>query len=70
MTLIRKLLCDQSGATAVEYAMLLALFSVALSAMWQRMGQNVQVPMNIASDTMDNAVDYGVDRDLTVRGGD
>ena len=40
---IRRFICDESGLTSVEYALLLALLFIASLGAWQALGGNVPV---------------------------
>ena len=67
---IRQFLRDDQGATAVEYAMLVSLFAVAILGWAHVAGEDINDTFEIASDTMDEAKDLGVDVPVKARGGD
>lgn len=46
MTMLRKLLQDDSGATAIEYGLIAALVSVAIIAMLSTLGTNLNATFN------------------------
>lgn len=68
--LLRQFLTDQCGATAVEYAMIVGLFAVAILGWGRIAGEDINDTFVVASETMGDAKDLGVDRAVTVRGGD
>ncbi|MEZ5682240.1 MAG: Flp family type IVb pilin [Erythrobacter sp.] len=54
MMLIRKLANDESGATAIEYGLLVALIAIAAIASLQAVGNELSTTMNKVSTTMSN----------------
>ena len=54
LSIIKKLLTDNSGATAIEYGLLVAFIAIAIMASLTSVGHSV-------SDTM-STVDQGMDR--------
>jgi Flp pilus assembly pilin Flp len=50
---------DEAGATAVEYSVFIALFSLSLMAAWATTGDGISLQFLTASDTLDAAPDVG-----------
>ena len=46
MSFLRKLLTDKRGATAIEYALIASLISVAAIVGYQNLGEKVQTSFN------------------------
>jgi pilus assembly protein Flp/PilA len=55
MSPLRKLLKDESGATAIEYGLLAALISVAIIAILPTLGQNLLATFTAVSDELGGA---------------
>jgi pilus assembly protein Flp/PilA len=54
MTFIHRLARDQSGATAIEYAILVGLIAIAAVAAMQGIGDQLETTFNSTSSTMAN----------------
>ncbi|QPD00206.1 MULTISPECIES: Flp family type IVb pilin [Qipengyuania] len=54
MKLIRNLASDESGATAIEYGLLVALIAIAAIASLQAVGNELSTTMNKIGTTMSN----------------
>lgn len=54
MKLIRNLANDESGATAIEYGLLVALIAIAAIASLQAVGNELSTTMNKIGTTMSN----------------
>lgn len=54
MKLIRNLARDESGATAIEYGLLVALIAIAAIASLQAVGNELSTTMNKIGTTMSN----------------
>jgi pilus assembly protein Flp/PilA len=52
MSPLRKLLKDESGATAIEYGLIAALVSVAIIAILGTLGQNLLATFTTVSDSL------------------
>ena len=52
MTFIRKLLTDRRGASAIEYALIASLISVAAIAGYQTLGEKVDSSFNNTADKL------------------
>lgn len=61
---------DEDGATAVEYAMALALMSLAILGIWRTAGSDIETILIKSSTSLDTAETPTVDTTLTVTGGD
>ncbi len=57
--IIRNLLKDESGATAIEYGLIAALVSVAAIAALTAMGSSLEQMFNKVSGELSNAVSAG-----------
>jgi len=57
--IIRELLKDESGATAIEYGLIAALVSVAAIAALTAMGSSLEQMFNKVSGELSNAVSAG-----------
>lgn len=57
--IIRELLKDESGATAIEYGLIAALVSVAAIAALTAMGSSLEQMFNKVSGELSNAVSSG-----------
>ncbi len=55
MSTIRKLLKDDSGATAIEYGLIAALVSVAIIAMLSTLGDNLNATFKAVADNLQSA---------------
>ena len=55
MSTIRKLLKDESGATAIEYGLIAALVSVAIIAMLTLLGENLNATFKAVADNLSSA---------------
>ena len=55
MTMLKKLLKDESGATAIEYGLIAALLSVAIIAALTLVGDGLNQAYTNVSDSLDNA---------------
>jgi len=55
MKILRKLLGNNKGATAIEYGLIAALIAVAGVAAFQTLGTSIRGTMNNAAGEMDNA---------------
>ncbi|HEX5078770.1 MAG TPA: Flp family type IVb pilin [Geminicoccaceae bacterium] len=55
MSTIRKLLKDESGATAIEYGLIAALVSVAIIAMLTLLGENLNATFKTVADNLSKA---------------
>jgi pilus assembly protein Flp/PilA len=53
MNLLRTLLKDESGATAIEYGLIAALISVAVITILPTLGQNLLATFTTVSDTLE-----------------
>lgn len=56
-TMFKQFVDDEAGATAVEYSMFVALFSLSLMAMWATTEDGISLQFLTASDTLDAAPD-------------
>ena len=54
MRLIHRIIRDESGATAIEYGLIVALVSVAAISAMSGMGDQLQSSFNTTSSTMAN----------------
>lgn len=54
MRLIHRIIRDESGATAIEYGLIVALVSVAAISAMSGMGDQLQSTFNTTSSTMAN----------------
>ncbi len=52
LTLLRKFRRDQSGATAIEYALIVALISVVALTAYSTIGTNLTTKMNAVGDKL------------------
>jgi pilus assembly protein Flp/PilA len=52
MSTIRKLLTDESGATAIEYGLIAALVSVAIIAALSLLGNNLNTTFQTVADNL------------------
>jgi pilus assembly protein Flp/PilA len=52
MSMFRKLIKDENGATAIEYGLIAALISVAAIVAFTAVGSNIGSVMNTVSDKM------------------
>jgi len=52
MKLIRKMLRDESGATAIEYGLIVALVSIAAISAMQGLGNQLNTTFNTTSSVM------------------
>ena len=59
INVIRKLIKDESGATAIEYGLIAALVSVAAVAALTSVGESLQGMFGMVSTTLDDAVVTG-----------
>ena len=59
INVIRKLIKDESGATAIEYGLIAALVSVAAVAALTTVGESLQDMFGMVSTTLDAAVVTG-----------
>lgn len=59
INVIRKLIKDESGATAIEYGLIAALVSVAAVAALTTLGESLQTMFGMVSTTLDDAVASG-----------
>ena len=59
INVIRKLIKDESGATAIEYGLIAALVSVAAVAALTTLGESLQTMFGMVSTTLDDAVVAG-----------
>ena len=59
INVIRKLIKDESGATAIEYGLIAALVSVAAVASLTLLGESLQDMFGMVSGTLDAAVTAG-----------
>ena len=59
INVIRKLIKDESGATAIEYGLIAALVSVAAVAALTTLGESLQTMFGMVSTTLDTAVATG-----------
>ena len=57
MTLFRKILRDQEGATAIEYGLIAALIAVAAITAMGALGNSLSNTFNLVSTSMNNASD-------------
>ena len=55
MNIIRKLLKSETGATAIEYALLAALIAVVIIAGVRRVGQSINATFEQVSDNLPGA---------------
>ena len=59
MTLIRRLIDDESGATAIEYGLIAGLVAVAIIAALLTLGDSLEELFNSISDTIQDATGSG-----------
>jgi pilus assembly protein Flp/PilA len=59
MSIITKILRDESGATAIEYGLIAALVSVAAIAALTAMGTSLETMFNLVSTELEGAVNGG-----------
>ncbi len=59
MSIITKILRDESGATAIEYGLIAALVSVAAIAALTAMGTSLETMFNRVSNELSGAVNSG-----------
>jgi pilus assembly protein Flp/PilA len=59
MSIITKILRDESGATAIEYGLIAALVSVAAIAALTAMGTSLETMFNRVSTELEGAVNGG-----------
>lgn len=52
MSFIRKLLRDESGATAIEYGLIVALIAIGIISALQGMGDQLNTTFNTTSSAM------------------
>lgn len=52
MKLINKLVCDEAGATAIEYGLIAALIAVAAITAMQGLGNELKTTFNTTSSSM------------------
>ena len=57
MTLLREILNDQKGATAIEYGLIAALIAVAAITAMGALGNSLSNTFNLVSTRMNNASD-------------
>ena len=57
MTLFRKLLADESGATAIEYGLIAALVATGAVVAMGALGNSLSNTFNLVSTQMNNASD-------------
>jgi pilus assembly protein Flp/PilA len=55
MSMIRKFVKDDSGATAIEYGLIAALVSVAIIVMLGALGDNLNLTFKTVADELANA---------------
>lgn len=55
MSMIRKFVQDDSGATAIEYGLIAALVSVAIIVMLGLLGENLNATFKTVADELNNA---------------
>jgi pilus assembly protein Flp/PilA len=55
MSMIRKFVQDDSGATAIEYGLIAALVSVAIIVMLGALGDNLNLTFKTVADELNNA---------------